>query len=113
MAALLREHPIKFALGSARLVAESAATLDAVAAEAKACPGADFEISGHTDDIGVVTENLDLSRRRAEHVLVYLVAAGVAPERLRAVGYGEGQPLAPNDSDGNRAKNRRIEFNLK
>jgi outer membrane protein OmpA-like peptidoglycan-associated protein len=102
-----------FAPGSSRLAIQSADTLDAVAAEAKRCPGVDFEIAGHTDDIGFTSENLELSRRRAENVLVFLVAAGVAPQRLTAAGYGEKRPLVPNDSDENRAKNRRIEFNLR
>jgi len=113
MAALVAERPIVFRVGSSRLAPESAATLDAVAAEAKRCPGVAFQVGGHTDDIGYVSENVALSRRRAEAVLVYLVSAGVAPQRLTAVGYGERRPLVPNDNDDNRAKNRRIEFTVK
>ena len=100
-------------MGRARLTAASAATLDAVAAQVNRCPDVSFEIAGHTDDIGYVSENRELSRRRAENVLVYLVAAGISAKRLSAVGYGENQPLVPNDNDENRAKNRRIEFNPK
>lgn len=113
LSGLLTEHPILFVSGSARLRRESVGVLDALAAAANKCPQVAFEIAGHTDDVGAVGENLELSRRRAESVLVYLVSAGVAPERLTGAGYGEGRPLAPNDSDENRAKNRRIEFNLK
>jgi OOP family OmpA-OmpF porin len=113
IAALATAQPIDFAVGRARLTAASAETLDAVAAQANRCPDVNFEIAGHTDDIGYVSENRELSRRRAENVLVYLVAAGVSPKRLSAVGYGESQPLVPNDNDENRAKNRRIEFNPK
>lgn len=113
MAALVAERPIVFRVGSSRLAPGSAAILDAVAAEAKQCPGVAFEVGGHTDDIGYVSENIELSRRRAEAVLVYLVSAGVAPKRLTAVGYGERRPLVPNDNDDNRAKNRRIEFTVK
>ncbi len=113
MAALVKDAPIVFPLRSALLDPESARTLDAVAEEAKRCPDVDFEIAGHSDDIGLVSANLELSRRRAESVLVYLVAVGVAPHRLTAVGYGETRPLVANVNDANRARNRRIEFNLK
>jgi OOP family OmpA-OmpF porin len=113
MAALVKDAPIVFRLGSALLDPDSARTLDAVAEEAKRCPDVEFEIAGHTDDIGYVSENLELSRRRAESVLVYLVAVGVPPYRLTAIGYGETRPLVANVNDDNRARNRRIEFNLK
>lgn len=113
MAELVKEAPIVFRLGSALLDPVSARTLDAVAEVAKRCPDVDLEIAGHTDDIGYISENLELSRRRAESVLVYLVAVGVAPQRLTAVGYGETRPLVANVNDDNRARNRRIEFNLK
>ncbi len=82
-------------------------------AAARQCPAAAFEISGHTDDIGSASKNRWLSRRRAWSVANYLVAAGIRESRLTAVGYGEDKPLVPNDTDENRAKNRRIEFNLK
>ncbi len=110
---LVRASPILFETGSARLKPESTAVLDAVVAAARQCPAAAFEISGHTDDIGSASKNRWLSRRRAWSVANYLVAAGIRESRLTAVGYGEDKPLVPNDTDENRAKNRRIEFNLK
>ncbi len=110
---LVRATPIQFEFASAALKSESSAVLDALAAAAKSCPQVSFEVSGHTDDIGIVSHNLRLSRRRAEAVVDYLVRAGIDSQRLSAVGYGEKKPLFPNDSDEDRAKNRRIEFNVK
>ncbi len=68
------------------------------------------EVGGHTDDVGDDASNLSLSQRRAEAVKDYLVKNGVAESRVQAKGYGETQPQVPNDSDINRAKNRRTEF---
>jgi len=68
------------------------------------------EIGGHTDDVGADASNLELSRRRAQAVVAYLTKAGVEADRLISKGYGETQPKMANDSDPNRASNRRIEF---
>lgn len=72
-----------------------------------------IEIGGHTDDIGSDTDNQVLSERRASAVVEYLVSRGIAPERLSSVGYGESAPLVANDSQENRAKNRRTEFKIR
>jgi outer membrane protein OmpA-like peptidoglycan-associated protein/osmotically-inducible protein OsmY len=110
---LVHATPIQFEFGSAALAAESSKILDALAAAANGCPSVSFTVSGHTDDIGLVSHNRELSRRRAQAVVDYLSHAGIGAGRLTAVGYGESRPLAPNDSDEGRAKNRRIEFDLK
>ncbi len=73
-------------------------------------PQRKIEVGGHTDDVGDDASNLSLSQRRAEAVKNYLVKNGVAESRVQAKGYGETQPQVPNDSDINRAKNRRTEF---
>lgn len=73
-------------------------------------PQRKIEVGGHTDDVGDDASNLSLSQRRAEAVKAYLVKNGVAETRVQAKGYGETQPQVPNDSDINRAKNRRTEF---
>ncbi len=65
---------------------------------------------GHTDSIGPDDYNQRLSERRAQAAYDFLVAAGIAPERLRAVGFGESRPAVPNDTEENRAINRRVEF---
>jgi len=73
-------------------------------------PELSLEIQGHTDSDGSEAYNLQLSQQRSESVLNYLVLFGVEPARLQAKGYGESMPVAPNDTDGNKAKNRRVEL---
>lgn len=70
------------------------------------------EISGHTDDVGSDAANMELSRKRAQSVVNYLTQNGIDASRLIAKGYGETMPQVPNNSEENRAKNRRIEFKL-
>lgn len=70
------------------------------------------EVQGHTDNVGSVAYNQDLSQRRAEAVVRALVARGVPPEKLRARGYGTQRPIADNDTDEGRAANRRVEFQI-
>jgi outer membrane protein OmpA-like peptidoglycan-associated protein len=67
-------------------------------------------IEGHTDSDGSREHNLDLSQRRAQTVKKYLSDKGIAPDRLRPVGYGPDRPIFPNDSAENKAKNRRVMF---
>lgn len=70
------------------------------------------EIAGHTDDVGSDESNLKLSQERAESVRNYLIGKGISANRIQAKGYGESSPIAPNDSDEGRAKNRRTEVRL-
>jgi outer membrane protein OmpA-like peptidoglycan-associated protein len=71
------------------------------------------EIQGHTDSKGSDSYNLSLSDRRAASVVAYLVQnLGIDPSRLTSKGYGEGMPIATNDTDAGRALNRRVEFNI-
>jgi OmpA-OmpF porin, OOP family len=68
-----------------------------------------IEISGHTDNVGNPQANKTLSEKRAQACRNYIVSKGIDKKRLDAVGYGEEQPMAPNDTDEGRQKNRRIE----
>jgi OOP family OmpA-OmpF porin len=67
-------------------------------------------LSGHTDNVGSEEFNLKLSTKRAEAVKDYLINKGIAAERITAKGFGKTMPIAPNDTDQNRALNRRVEF---
>ena len=69
-------------------------------------------VEGHTDDRGPDDKNKDLSQRRAEAVVAFLVKEGVAADKLQAIGYGEEKPLADNKTRKGRATNRRVEFKL-
>jgi OmpA-OmpF porin, OOP family len=69
-----------------------------------------IEIMGHTDALGEDAYNLDLSRRRAESVLRFLLENKVSKNRLRSHGEGETRPIASNETDEGRAQNRRVEF---
>lgn len=69
-----------------------------------------IEIQGHTDDKGDALYNLDLSQRRVETVMAWLVSQGVSPDRLVAKGYGESSPIKTNSTEAGRAANRRVQF---
>jgi OmpA-OmpF porin, OOP family len=71
-----------------------------------------LRIEGHTDDKGAVQMNMKLSKQRAQAVVRWLVAHGVEGKRLDSAGFGPNKPLAKNDSDENRAMNRRTEFHV-
>jgi len=70
------------------------------------------EIGGHTDSLGPDDYNQLLSQRRANAVKSYLEKLGIDSKRIKAVGYGEGRPVAPNDSQEGRRLNRRTEFTI-
>ena len=71
-----------------------------------------IEISGHTDNTGEKTHNLELSTNRAKSVYDYLILAGISAARLSYKGYGDTVPVYPNDSDIHKAANRRTEFSI-
>lgn len=71
---------------------------------------ADIMISGHTDNAGDETKNKTLSEARAKAVAEYLISKGVNRSRIKYRGFGSQQPIADNESDQGRRKNRRVEF---
>jgi len=93
------------------LTLDSSARLDRVARSLHDWPEVRIEIAGHTDWLGSDSYNLDLSDRRAKAVREYLVGRGVAASRINANGYGESRPIADNQTDEGRSKNRRVELN--
>ena len=98
-----------FDLDSDVVRAEAASNLRNLAASLDKYPGSDLLIVGHTDSVGTDSYNLGLSERRAEAAASYLVANGVERSRLRSRGLGETEPVAPNESESGRSKNRRVE----
>ncbi|MBC7478126.1 MAG: OmpA family protein [Pseudorhodobacter sp.] len=108
----LAGRKIGFDPGSAEIDAGSAALMDAIAKGLKNCNAVKIEIAGHTDAQGSASGNLALSQARAEAVLVALQGRQVDVSAMKAVGYGEGVPVADNGSDAGREANRRIEFTL-
>ncbi|MBN8216079.1 MAG: PQQ-binding-like beta-propeller repeat protein [Spirochaetes bacterium] len=106
----IRVENILFEFNEAYLKKKSIAILDGILAQLRRFPGIRMEIRGHTDATGDRAYNQNLSRRRADAVMDYLVKNGVGPSRLRAVGFGQDQPIAPNDTEAGRAQNRRTEF---
>lgn len=101
-----------FAPGRAELTAAAAVKLDEAAAFIAAASGRRARIEGHTDSRGSANLNQALSQQRAEAVRDALVARGVEPGRLVAVGRGSDRPLATNDTAEGRASNRRVEIIL-
>jgi outer membrane protein OmpA-like peptidoglycan-associated protein len=90
--------------------ADAAQNLRTLAASLAEYPNTDLLIVGHTDAVGTSEYNQALSQRRATAAFNYLVAQGVSPARLRAVGRGETEPIATNDTEAGRQANRRIEI---
>lgn len=103
---------IYFDSGSANIKPESYPILDSVAILLRDNPSARIQIAGHTDSDGSASSNQTLSERRAQSVYQYLVSKGIAGNRLTTIGHGESNPVAPNDSAANKARNRRIEFTV-
>jgi OmpA-OmpF porin, OOP family len=103
---------IYFKTGSADLEHSSDALLNSVADIANRCPSVKIEVSGHTDSVGSAQANIELSVARAKSVAAFLIQRGVAPARITTAGFGDAHPVASNDTDTGRAKNRRIEFRV-
>jgi len=110
---ILNGATVEFDTDQATISPTSYALIVKLAGIALRCQVPQIEISGHTDNTGDDTVNVPLSQARAEAVANVLVKAGVPVSRLSAVGYGAAKPIAPNDTEEGRAKNRRIEFEVK
>ena len=105
---------VHFTNNSADITPDSSAILEEIAdvlnthAEIKG-----VEVQGHTDNQGEAPYNLKLSESRAQAVVDVLVKLGVDPLRLQAKGYGDTKPLMPNNTEANKAKNRRVQLMIK
>lgn len=109
---VLQLRSIQFEYNSAALTTSSYDELDKVIHLLEDNPKLKIELSAHTDDHGSDAYNDKLSSHRGEAAKRYIVGNGISPERIKAVGYGKRKPLVENNSDENRAINRRVEFTI-
>jgi len=110
---VLQLRGVKFEFDSARLTANAQAILDSIAKTVMHYDAVEAEIAGHTDSLGDGGYNQSLSEERARVVRDYLVVRGVAAGRLTAAGYGESDPIADNDTEEGRERNRRVELRIR
>ena len=103
---------VLFESGQADLKAEAETSLVEVVDLLQSEPAKKIRIEGHTDAVGDSATNMQLSQRRADAVLQSLVALGVDGGRITAIGMGEDFPIATNENDEGRSKNRRVDVIL-
>lgn len=104
------ENDVLFNFDNYDLTAPARENLDKLVQILNKYPDTNIEIHGHTDDKGSVKYNQTLSEKRSKAVADYLKKENIDPKRLTTKGFGEEKPVAPNDTDEGRAKNRRVEF---
>ena len=103
---------ITFNTASASISNDFYPVLDDVALILNKYPKTTLVVEGHTDNVGAASYNQQLSELRAQSVSQYLRQAQIDPRRLQIIGYGETSPIADNDSEINRQKNRRVELRI-
>ncbi len=103
---------LNFASASTQITPESEQTLKDLTTILKAYPAVNVRLEGHTDSVGAKEANKMLSQNRADAIRAALVASGVDAKRTETVGWGEEKPIASNDTDEGRAKNRRLEMTV-
>jgi len=104
------DSDVLFAFDSSTIRETAKPTLAKVVRSLAQNPEKNLRVAGHTCDIGAESYNQGLSERRAESVKRYLVQSGISADRITTVGYGETQPLVPNESEEARQLNRRVEL---
>ena len=111
--AVVRLNNLFFDVNEYKLKEGSFPELNRVVEILKKQPDMKMEIGGYTDNVGKPEYNQQLSERRANAIMEYLVKkGGIDPNRLTAKGYGETNPIANNDNEDGRAQNRRVEFKI-
>jgi OOP family OmpA-OmpF porin len=103
---------VQFELNSSELTAGSSESLNKVVDAMNEYDQLRIEIQAHTDNTGDAAYNLSLSEKRANSVRDYLIAGGIAANRMEVKGYGETQPVADNNTREGRAANRRVELKV-
>jgi outer membrane protein OmpA-like peptidoglycan-associated protein len=103
---------VNFETGNTKLTANSAEQLNNIVAILKAYPDVKIKVGGYTDNTGDAAANQKLSGARAAAVAEELTKLGIAKDRLQSEGYGDKFPIASNDTEEGRAKNRRIALRI-
>lgn len=109
---ILNENTVNFGFDSSDLTSTAKSNLDKIAKVFIDNPKTVITIYGYTDSVGKDEYNMKLSRSRANAVRSYLGSKGIGVRRMTAQGMGEADPIASNDTDAGRAKNRRVEFGI-
>ena len=103
-------YGITFDVGKATIKPESMGEINRIVTLMTENPDLKFSVEGHTDSTGNAASNQTLSEQRSQAIVAKLVELGIAQDRLTAVGKGQNSPIADNNTDEGRAKNRRVEF---
>ncbi len=107
---LISGKVIEFEFNSDVLTRDGRRLLADIVPPLRQFPDVPVEIAGHADSVGSAAANMDLSRRRAQAVVDFLVERGQDPDRFVVTAYGDTRPIASNATEEGRARNRRIEF---
>ncbi|MEZ5176072.1 MAG: OmpA family protein [Acidimicrobiia bacterium] len=107
---LILDQVVEFEVQSDVITKAGQLLLDGILVKLETAPEIRVEIAGHADANGSAEANMQLSEDRARAVLAYFVAHGQSPDRFDVVWFGESQPIADNNTEEGRARNRRIEF---
>ncbi len=107
-----KSYSIEFETGSANIKTASYKLLDEIFESAVVAEGLKIGVYGHTDNSGSDAVNIPLSEKRAEAVKAYLLKKGLSNNRVEAKGYGSAKPIADNNTNEGKSKNRRVEIVL-
>lgn len=108
----LRGRKIEFPRAGTKLSSSAYPLLDELIQIAADCPASGIVITGHTDNTGEETSNLELSQSRADAVAAYIIASGIVSERISATGVGSSRPLVDEATAQAHKLNRRIDIEL-
>jgi len=109
---ILLLYDLRFVADGDQLLPDERGRLDAIADALKRIPERSFLVEGHTADLGRPAGQNELSERRARRIVDEMVARGLPASRFVYRGLGADQPIAPNDTEANRARNRRVEITI-
>ncbi|BCX66547.1 MULTISPECIES: OmpA family protein [Pseudomonas] len=105
-------NDVFFGFNQSDLTPAAQSQLDSIMGKLLDASVVSIKVVGHTDSVGADAYNQALSERRASSVAQYLLSQGVAPGKLTSEGRGESQPVADNETEEGRAKNRRVELHI-